>query len=43
MNESKRKMKNAFGLLFLTLLCSMSLLGQERTITGTVNDTKENR
>ena len=40
MNESKRKMKNTFGLLFLTLLCSMSLLGHERTITGTVNDTK---
>ncbi|MFA7584247.1 MAG: SusC/RagA family TonB-linked outer membrane protein, partial [Proteiniphilum sp.] len=40
MNESKRKMKNTFGLLFLTLLCSMNLLGQERTITGTVNDTK---
>lgn len=40
MNKSKKKMKNAFGLLFIMFFCALSLMGQDRTINGTVKNTK---
>lgn len=40
MNELKTRMKKALSLLFLMFFCSLSIMAQERTISGTVNDTK---